>query len=393
MLFKIDCSNIEQSKRIVITNIAQFPILVRILDHNVYNFLPTFSLLKRDECKQFQILHKQNLKDYREVKIEAIEFDENKLESFSVPPFWNEKVEGSLLTQILSIPATSNINRNNSFSSYDRLPSINQTFQEQKITQINNDNSIKIDTQTFKQTAINNESDQQINKQKINTSQSLQIINSIKMGEEQKNQQNSHQQIFKNSTNSFESYYQIETNQVQQKIITMPNDLNQFLDQIDSQNSHFQQLIPSQQLSQTHSQKFIIDNAQQDLSLSDTTSIQRHEQRKLSFLQQSKQQFNEKPKLRVSQTLITHPKSIIESQRYFEKNKEIESQIQKQIAELKISKEALSTELEQLKFKSMFHSKNKQSTYSYDIYIWHMLLTSVIFLIIGSTIKKIISLF
>ncbi|CAD8132134.1 unnamed protein product [Paramecium pentaurelia] len=390
MLFTIDCQNIEKCKRIALTNTAQFPILIRILDHNVYNFIPTFSLLKIEECKYFQILHKQNYKDFRDIKIEAIEFDEHKLDSFSVPPFWNEKVQGSLRTQSISLPVTTNVNRSNSFTSYERFPSINQTFQDQKILQSINDNSMKLDNQILKQSISNYESDQQNNKHRLNSQQSLQIINSIKIAEENKNQQNSNQHIFRNSTNSFESYHQIQTNTVQQPI---QNDMNQYLDQIDSYNSPLQQLTPSQLQSQTHSQKYISDNAQQDLSLSDTTSIQRCELRKLSFLQQSRQQFNEKPKLRVSQTLILHTKSAIESQKYLEKSKEIESQIQKQIAELKISKEALSTELQQLKFKAMFNSKNKQSIYQYNIYIWHLLLTSVIFLIIGSILKKMISLF
>ncbi|CAD8054357.1 unnamed protein product [Paramecium sonneborni] len=382
MLFKIDCSNIEQNKKITITNIAPFPILVRILENNIYNFLPTFSLLKRDECKQFQILLKLNLKDSQEVQIQAIEFDETKLDSFSVPPFWNEKVQGTLQTQTLSLPATSNGNKTNSFSLYEKLPSINQTFQDQKIVQVKIDNSIKFDTQILKHNVTNNESDQLTNKQRLNSQQSLQNINSIKIGDEYKNQQNSNPFILRNTTNSFESYHQIQTNLNQQNTLTMSNDLNQFLDQIDSFNSPFQQLTPSLCQSQTHSQKYISDNAQQDLSLSETTSIQRCEQRKLSFLQHSKQQFNEKPKLRV-----------MESSKHFEKNKEVEIQIQKQIAELKISKETLSTELKQLKFKAMFDSKNKQSAYKYDIYIWHMLLTSVIFLIIGSITKKIIQLF
>ncbi|CAK60532.1 unnamed protein product (macronuclear) [Paramecium tetraurelia] len=393
MLFTIDYSNIEQSKRIAITNTAQFPILVRILDHNVYNFIPTFSLLKLEECKYFQILHKQNQKDFRDIKIEAIEFDERKLDSFSVPPFWNEKVQGSLKTQSTSLPAPSNVHRSNSFTSFERLPSMNQTFQDQKILQINNDNSIKLDNQVLKQSDNNHESDYQSNKQKQHSQQSLQIINSIKIGEDNKNHQTSNQNIFRNSTNSFESYHQIQTTPALQPLFTMQNDLNQFLDQIDSFNSPNYNLTPSQLQSQTHSQKQISDNAQQDLSISETTSIQRFEQRKISFLQQSKQQFNEKPKLRVSQTLIANPKSAVGSQKCFDKNKEIESQIQKQIGELKVSKEALQAELQQLKFKAMFHSKNKSSTYHYHIYIWHMLLTSVIFLIIGSVMKKMIQLF
>ncbi|CAK72749.1 unnamed protein product (macronuclear) [Paramecium tetraurelia] len=384
MLFKIDCSTIEQSKKILITNIAQFPILVRILDHNAYNFIPTFSLLKRDECKYFQILKKQNFNDYRDIIIDAIEFEESKIDSFSVPPFWNEKVQGCLQKQSLSLPAASNENRSNSFISYERLPSINQTFLESKVGQINNDIPIKFNSQTLKQKGSNNETDSQFNQPRLNSLQSQQFNNSIRIGEENK---------FQNSTNSFESYHQNLTKTVQQPIISMPNDLNQFLDQIDQYASPFQHLTPSQQLSQTPSQKNISDNAQQDLSLSDTTSIQRFEQRKQSYLQQSKSQFNEKPKLRVSQTLIAHPKSGIESQKHFDKNKEIESQIQKQIAELRISKDTLSTELQQLKFKAMFHTKNKQSTYQYDIYIWHLLLTSVVFLIIGSVLKKMFSQF
>ncbi|CAD8136255.1 unnamed protein product [Paramecium octaurelia] len=393
MLFKIDCSTIELSKRILITNIAQFPILVRILDHNAYNFIPNFSLLKRDECKYFQILKKQNFNDYRDIIIDAIEFDESKIDSFSVPPFWNEKVQGCLQTQSLSLPAASNENRSNSFISYERLPSINQTFLDQKVGQINNDIPIKFNSQTLKQKGSNNESDSQIYQQRLNSLQSQQFNNSIRMGEDNKFQQIINPQILRNSTNSFESYHQNQTKTVQQPIISMPNDLNQFLDQIDQYTSPFQHLTPSQQQSQTPSQKNISDNAQQELSLSDTTSIQRFEQRKQSYLQQSKSQFNEKPKLRVSQTLITHQKSGIESQKHFDKNKEIESQIQKQIAELRISKDTLSTELQQLKFKAMFHTKNKQSTYQYDIYIWHLLLTSVVFLIIGSVLKKMFSQF
>ncbi|CAD8138643.1 unnamed protein product [Paramecium pentaurelia] len=394
MLFKIDYSTIEQSKRILITNIAQFPILVRILDHDAYNFIPTFSLLKRDDCKYIQILKKQYLNDYRDIIIDAIEFDENKIDSFSVPPFWNEKVQGCLQTQSLSLPAASNVNKSNSQISQERLPSINQIFQDQKVVQINNDNTIKFNTQILKQNASNNESDQLINnQQRLNSLQSQQNNNSIKIEEDDKNQQITNHHILRNSTNSFESYHQIQTKTIQQPIITIPNDFNQFLDQIDCNTSPFQHLTPSQQQSQTHSQKNISDNAQQDLSLSDTTSIQRFEQQKQSYLQQSKSQFNEKPKLRVSQTLITHPKSVIESQKYQDQNKQIESQIYKQIAELKISKEALSTELQQLKFKALFHTKNKQSTYQYHIYIWHLLLTSVVFLIIGSVLKKMISLF
>ncbi|CAD8135308.1 unnamed protein product [Paramecium octaurelia] len=393
MLFTIDCINIKQSKKVLLTNKAEFPILVRIIESNSYNVIPSFSLLKSKERKNFQILHKLNTKPDSLMRIEAIEFDETKLDTFSVPPFWNESIKGSLKTQSQQLAL--HISESSSFVSYDRPPAMNQTFQDQNQVYNNtNECQNKLQTQWLKQNSSihYNQSDQFNSKQHINSQQSIQVIGSTKIAEENKFHQ-SYQQERKHSISSFESYGYISTTQTQQQILKMPKDLNNFLDQIDSSNSPFQIQTPSQQYSQTHSQINIPDNAQQDVSISETTSIQRCENRKLSFLQQSRLQFNEKPKLKVSQSFINHPRSTIQNQQILCKFKELENQLQKQITELQLSKEVLQQELKKLEFKVMFNSKNGDSYNQQHFFIWHILITSVLCLILGSCLKKFIPQF
>ncbi|CAD8137790.1 unnamed protein product [Paramecium pentaurelia] len=390
MLFTIDCINIKQSKKLMLTNEAKFPILVRILENNSYNVIPSFSLLKSKERKNFQILHRLNTKPDSLMRIEAIEFDETKLDTFSVLPFWNERIKGSLKTQSQSLTLPTNISESCSFASYDRSPTMNQTFQDQNQVQNNsNESPIKLNTQQLKQNSNfhDNQSDKFNSKQQINSQQSIQVIGSTKIAEENKFHQ-SYQQERKHSISSFESYGYISTTQTQQQILKMPKDLNNFLDQIDSSNSPFQIQTPSQFQSQTHSQINFPDNAQQEVSISETTSIQRFENRKLSFLQQSRLQFNEKPKLRVSQTFINHPRSTIQNQQILSKFKELEIQLQKQINQLQLNKEVLQSELKKLEFQVMFNNNNANSSNQQHFFIWHILLISVLCLIIGSFLKK-----
>lgn len=84
MLFTIDCINIKQSKKINLKNEANFPILVRIIENNSYMVIPSFSLLKSKERKNFQILHRLNTKPDSLMRIEAIEFVETKLDTFVI---------------------------------------------------------------------------------------------------------------------------------------------------------------------------------------------------------------------------------------------------------------------------------------------------------------------
>ncbi|CAK78762.1 unnamed protein product (macronuclear) [Paramecium tetraurelia] len=391
MLFTIDCINIKKSKKVLLTNEAEFPILVRIIENNSYTVIPSFSLLKSKERKNFQILHRLNTKPDSLIKIEAIEFDETKLDTFSVPPFWNERVKGSLKTLSQSL----HLSESSSFVSYDRPPAMNQTFQDQN--QVQNNTNVcqnKFHTKWLKQNSSihDNQSDQFNSKQHINSQQSIQVIGSTKIAEENKFHQ-SYQQERKHSISSFESYGYISTTQTQQQILKMPKDLNNFLDQIDSSNSPFQIQTPSQQQSQTHSYINIPDNAQQDVSISETTSIQRFGYRKLSFLQQSRLQFNEKPKLRVSQSFINHPRFTIQNQQILSKFKELENQLQKQITGLQINKGVLQQELKKLEFKVMFNNKNGNSYDQQHYFIWHILIASVLCLILGSFLKKIIPQF
>lgn len=84
MLFKIDCKNIKQSKQLTLTNEAKYPILIRIIDNNSCSIIPSFSLLKLNEKKKFQILSKLPFKTESLIKIEAIEFDETKINTFVI---------------------------------------------------------------------------------------------------------------------------------------------------------------------------------------------------------------------------------------------------------------------------------------------------------------------
>ncbi|CAD8047141.1 unnamed protein product [Paramecium sonneborni] len=392
MLFKIDCINIKQSKKLTLTNEAKFPILVRIIESNSCNAIPSFSLLKQKEKKNFQILHKLNSKPDSLIRIDAIEFDEIKLDTFSVPPFWNERIKGSLETQSQSLALNTNISESSSFASYCRSPSMNQTFQDQNQVQNNTiENSINNQVQ---QNGIDqdNQSVQQNSKQQINSQQSIQVIGSTKLADENKFQQ-SYQSNLQKSISNFESYGYISTNQTQQQILKIPKDMNNFLDQIDSSNSPFQLQTTSQLQSQTHSQINFPDNVQQDISISETTSIQRFDNRKLSYLQQSRLQFNEKPKLKISSTLINNSRSNNKIQQDLIKNKELEIQLQKQIAELQLNKEALQQELIKLEFKKLFNSKNLDSFNQKHFFIQHILLISVFCLIIGSFMKQYIPQF
>lgn len=69
---------------LMLKNEAKFPILVRILENNFYNVIPSFSLLKSNEKKNFQIIHRLNTKPDSLMRIDAIEFDETKLDTFVI---------------------------------------------------------------------------------------------------------------------------------------------------------------------------------------------------------------------------------------------------------------------------------------------------------------------
>ncbi|CAK83379.1 unnamed protein product (macronuclear) [Paramecium tetraurelia] len=388
MLFQIDCKNIKQSKQLTLINAAKYPILVRIIEDSSYTVIPSFSLLKFNERKNFQIMPKLTSRQESRLKIEAIEFDETKLETLSVPPFWNERNKGSLQSQSQSLLLSTDAQDSNGFAHYNKSPTMNQIFHDQNQDSSNTNERY---VQQIKK-KINDHDNQNNSISSITSQQSIQRMGSAKIADDNKFQQ-SYSQNRKHSLSDFESYGYMSTTQTQQQILKMPNDFNNFLDQIDSSNDPFLIQLPSQHESQTQSQHNFPDNQQQDMSISETTSIQRFHTSKQQFPQLKRSKFNEKSKLRVSYPFVHHPKSPINNQHHLNKNKLIEDQLLKQINELKHNKEVFLQELKKLEFKMLFNCKNANTINQQRFYIWHILITSVLCLLIGSFMKRFIPQF